>query len=369
MKKEQKYGLFEYKTENIGDEVQSIAARRFLPKIDYYFDRDNINNTKTSSDETIKLIMNGWYTHHPENWPPQSPNIKPLLIAMHIEQDALNGEPAKAFISPKSKTFLNKFGPVGARNYPTLDLFKKNQIKSYFSGCITLTLNPDPQVKKQKYILAVDVPDKVYEAMHKNTSKPILRLDTNRKKTLDRETRFLLAELWLYLYQSAHTVVTTRLHTMLPCLAFNTPVLALSGRDPKRYKGLIDLTNHVTPAEYIKNPSIFDLDQPPKNPKTYLALRKQLEKTCTDFTSYDSKNSYLNNKTPEELLKNPKLIQFFLDASFDTWLLEETQNQLSNLKNQLSSLQNQINTPPQPLGIKASTKSLAHAIKHRLKNL
>ena len=33
--KKTKYGLFCYDTVNIGDEIQSLAAKRFLPKIDY----------------------------------------------------------------------------------------------------------------------------------------------------------------------------------------------------------------------------------------------------------------------------------------------------------------------------------------------
>lgn len=357
-----KYGLLEYKTENIGDEVQSIAARRFLPRIDYFFDRDDIDATKTKTGEKIKLIMNGWYTHHPENWPPKNPNLDPLLVAMHVEQDALNGAPALAFISPESKNFLNKFGPVGARNISTFDFLQKNSIKAYFSGCITLTLVPDSKVKKQGFVLAVDVPDNVYRTMLKNTDRTVLRLDTNRKKDLDRDTRFLLAELWLYLYQSAHAVVTTRLHTMLPCLAFRTPVLAISGRDPKRYQGLIDLTNCTTAYKYVENPSIFDLDHPPKNPGTYIEVRKQLEELCSNFTGYDSRDSYLNGKNPNELLVSPKIMQFFLNASFDTWLLEETKKQLLNLQN--SSYDSAV----QNLGIKESAKSLVRAMKHKIRS-
>ena len=36
-----KYGLLYYKdTVNIGDDIQTYAARRFLPHIDYYIDRE-----------------------------------------------------------------------------------------------------------------------------------------------------------------------------------------------------------------------------------------------------------------------------------------------------------------------------------------
>ena len=60
--KKVKYALYKYSTENVGDEIQSIAARRFLPRVDYYIDRDRIGEWKNKNqDETVKLItrLNG----------------------------------------------------------------------------------------------------------------------------------------------------------------------------------------------------------------------------------------------------------------------------------------------------------------------
>ena len=38
-----KYGLLYYKdTDNIGDDIQSYASERFLPRIDYMIDRENL---------------------------------------------------------------------------------------------------------------------------------------------------------------------------------------------------------------------------------------------------------------------------------------------------------------------------------------
>jgi hypothetical protein len=357
MKQNIKYGLFEYYTENIGDEVQSIAASKFLPKIDYYFDRDNIDATETKPDDTVKIIMNGWYTHHPENWPPTNDSIKPLLISMHIEQDALDGEPAKAFASPKSIAYIKKHGGIGARNIPTKEFLEKHNIPTYFSGCITLTLNKDKTIKKEPYILAVDVPDEVFATMKQNTNRPILRLNTDRKKQLDRETKFLLAKMWLYFYQSAHAVVTTRLHTMLPCLALETPVLAISGRDPKRYEGLIDLVNSVTAEEYVNNPSVFPLETPPSNPSDYKKLRKSLEEKCKNYTGYMSQKSFMGDLSVKDLKNNPLLLQFFLDATHETWVQEMVSKELEIARAQ--------NNHTQP-GIKQSSRLLLKAIKNKL---
>ncbi|HEM2548508.1 TPA: hypothetical protein U0431_001294 [Streptococcus suis] len=64
-----KYTLFSYTTGNIRDEIQSVAASRFLPQIDYFINRDYMNDFQIDTDDKIKLIMNGWYSHRPENFP------------------------------------------------------------------------------------------------------------------------------------------------------------------------------------------------------------------------------------------------------------------------------------------------------------
>ena len=66
---------------NIGDEVQSVAAERLLPKVDYYIDREGMKNFQ--SEERVKLICNGWFMEEPDNWPP-SPSIDPLFISFHV---------------------------------------------------------------------------------------------------------------------------------------------------------------------------------------------------------------------------------------------------------------------------------------------
>ncbi len=47
----------------------NLLASRFLPQIDYYINRDYMNDFKPDTDEQIKLIMNGWYSHRPQNFP------------------------------------------------------------------------------------------------------------------------------------------------------------------------------------------------------------------------------------------------------------------------------------------------------------
>ena len=55
-------------TKNIGDYIQSVAQEQFLDKVDCYVEREQMNAFQ--SDEKVNTIMNAWFMHHPENFPP-----------------------------------------------------------------------------------------------------------------------------------------------------------------------------------------------------------------------------------------------------------------------------------------------------------
>ena len=77
-----KFGLMKQPyTTNLGNGVQSIDARQFLLKIDFYIDHEELNLFK--SPEETKMIMSGWYFDCLKSWPP-SEDIEPLLISMHF---------------------------------------------------------------------------------------------------------------------------------------------------------------------------------------------------------------------------------------------------------------------------------------------
>lgn len=72
---------------NIGDYIQALAAAQFLPEVDGFVQRERL---KEYDGEACKVIMNGWYMHHTEHWPP-SDKIKPLFVAFHINASAKEG--------------------------------------------------------------------------------------------------------------------------------------------------------------------------------------------------------------------------------------------------------------------------------------
>ena len=72
---EKRYGILSYNSFNIGDEIQSIAASRFLPRIDYRINREQLSLFRTESpEERVDLIMNAWYMWRPKWKIPQQQN-------------------------------------------------------------------------------------------------------------------------------------------------------------------------------------------------------------------------------------------------------------------------------------------------------
>lgn len=362
-----KYGLFCYDTQNIGDEIQSLATKRFLPKVDYYINRDDIDSTIPTIHNDLKLIMNGWYIEKSTkdsktHWPPTNPNLQPLLVSIHVNDR--NGS-TNTFKSPESIEFLRKFAPVGARDISTFEYFESLNIPTYFSGCLTLTLIPDKNIKKSNFILAAGVSDKVYQEILKRTKRPVIRIDTLHSGHPSNEVRFKLAKYWLTLYQSAHCIVTTKLHVILPSLALGTPVIAISGKEPTRYAGLIELANNYTEDNFIDNN--ISVDKPLKNPTTFIKLRDNLVTTCTKYTGYDSKKSYLAGTTLDELRNDLSLIEFFTSSVSEAYHECHTIEWFKTEFDRLEKIAAKSEENENP-GIKDASKLLLKAIKKRILN-
>ena len=302
MAKNFQFGLLKYSTENIGDEIQSIAASRFLPRIDCLVQREKIK--QFSSGIKTKLIMNAWWMWKPKNFPP-SKDIEPLLISMHIRREI-----RKKLLTPETKQYFIKHGPVGCRDRDTEEWLKANNIPAYFSGCLTLTLQRNPLIKRKNYIIAVDIPDEVEEELKKRTTRPVYNISRVISPYFTQEERFQIAKIVLYLYQSAHCVITSRLHAAMPCLALETPVLLLDSNDETihndgRYTGLTELCNTVKENDFMADKNSYDIATPPRNPSLYTDLRHKLIEKCFEFTGFNNEQSLLDeNIVPElELLK------------------------------------------------------------------
>lgn len=274
-----KYGLFTYEENkkffNVGDNIQSLAAKQFLPRVDTFINREKLG---AYTGDPMQLIMNGWFTHNAQNWVP-SENINPLFVSFHMNNTA-----APAMLSEKGIAYLKKHQPIGCRDQFTADTLNAKGIEAYFTGCLTLTLDSYKVADSERgdEIYIVD-PLYGYTTYKKVTYdyKRFLRSIQNgsifnigkRKKHLDRfidkelqktaiyinqepeagkytdAEKFAMAEDLLNKYARAKLVITSRIHCALPCLAMGTPVIFVNGFDSFvdscRFEGILDLFNRI----------------------------------------------------------------------------------------------------------------------------
>lgn len=268
---------------NIGDYIQSLAAAQFLPRIDEYYDKTADDN----GSEIIKMIMNGWYIWHPEKFP-LSERIIPLPISMHISPFCAN----KLLSIPKVLDWFKLYEPIGCRDKETEFLLSEKGIKTYFSGCLTLTLGRkykydgvksglifvDPYIASirnkelslfsiLKILFYCIIHFKAYLKLHRKfehnycngrfkfikrviyiaifmttysklfSLQELLKADyfthiikVGKETKLQTEyEKMSYAEQLVRKYASAKLVVTGRIHCALPCLGVETPVLFTIG--------------------------------------------------------------------------------------------------------------------------------------------
>lgn len=252
---------------NIGDYVQSIAARQFLPSVDLYLNRERLNK---HIGKNVCMVMNGWFMHSPLNWPP-TPEISPLFIAFHMNKLA-----EEKMLSVEGINYLRNHEPIGCRDFYTASLLESKGIRSYFSGCLTLTLgesykhtdigNDAPiyftdlnSILKNNisfkikcgivFLLRKSYLNKIRSQMARFGVKKKLRhiaafYVTYRDVIVDdlflnaiyreqeipdtftsEDDKFQYAHNLLQDYSKARFVVTSRIHCALPCLAMETPVI------------------------------------------------------------------------------------------------------------------------------------------------
>jgi hypothetical protein len=294
------FGYVSHSTINIGDDIQTIAVKRFLPSCAVPIDREFIH--EFSYNSPVKAVISGWFMHvkggywelplpPPEiSWPPSS-QIDPFFISIH-----LTGLLHPIVFSEENIAYLKQHSPIGARDLYTLQLLQEKNIPSYFSGCLTLTLENN-YTERNDIIYLVDLDEATIRYIQSKVSSPTV-IVTHGKPLLhflSTEHRLKYAEYILDLYRKAKCVVTTRLHAALPCLAFKTPVLMLDsingdGTD-SRFTGLIDHTWHCSRRKLCEGGVDYDFDHPPQNPTTYLPIRENLIKIMTDWlqANYEGK--------------------------------------------------------------------------------
>jgi hypothetical protein len=326
------YGLLVNYTKNLGDDIQSLAAAQFLPRTDFFIDRDDPRLPRSIRRELegnahVKVIMNGWYTLNPLSWMPD-PLLKPLIISFHVHPPIANIFLGRHNVS----AYLKYFEPVGARDIHTKKLLIKHNIKSYFSGCLSITLNYKYKFyehEKYKYILVSDLDKNIVYLVEsisprievisispnlfistgelilpKSTKRKIKRIlgetlysladnimfdffDAHKARVINPINRLRLVEKYIALIAQSKLVITSRLHTALPALSFGIPVIFINDnlKDP-RFTGYMQFFYAFTPEEFVrevkKNPNLLLIEQIP-NEELLNELKEKLKYMVKSF--------------------------------------------------------------------------------------
>ncbi len=250
-----KFGVLCYDTLNIGDEIQSLAMKKLLPHVDYYVLRDNMNvvydfqynrvNVDTIKEGEINLFMNGWFAHPSDSkknryiFPPPS-FISPIFLSMHMTDDYLRR------VVDKHLDYFRSHGPIGCRDFATLEKLKRRHIPTRFDGCITLTLEVT-DLPKNSIIYYVDVK---LTSQLKQKSDPQNKFQHVSISHIDRHPRtlaqrFSQAQELLDIYTKGQKIYTSRLHCYLPCKAMGVEVEFVKTLGDPRFSGLIGKPDSV----------------------------------------------------------------------------------------------------------------------------
>lgn len=334
---------------NIGDYIQSLAAKQYVNSDIVYVNRDELSEY---NGEEAQVIMNGWYTYKPYSCMPNK-CITPLFVAFHLNVDI-----EKEFLNSQNIAILQKYAPIGCRDVHTVEVLQSKGIDAYFSGCLTTTLGYDSSYKstiKNNGIFIVDpysyLPNgnnlfellktmaqfvgncrSVIKLIGKYKQDNPFRINFSKvgvgrfllvtktyvllKKILEKdmiwkaryitqwymndeyptdELRFKRADELLHLYAGAKYVITSRIHCAFPCLGLNTPVAFIKNnaggeKSTCRLGSVSELFNVIE----LNNEKVvstflhgkFSLNTIFSNKKIFMENRDRLIKKCTDFVKY-----------------------------------------------------------------------------------
>lgn len=199
---------------NIGDDVQTVAVMQHLPRVDAFIDRDHLNQY---DGPPAILVTNGWFLEALDNWPP-SDAIKPIFFGFHVQKRA---RPTIA----RHAAYLKRHEPIGCRDSATMEFIRSLGVEAYLSLCSTLTFNAPPERKPDSiYLVEADLSD-LTPSFRKNHGLK-LRTVSHRVPETPSDVRLRFAREIIETYgRKAALIVTKRIHCAMPCVAMGIPTV------------------------------------------------------------------------------------------------------------------------------------------------
>lgn len=186
------YRITTYDTsQNIGDAIQTIALSRLLPTC-VGVSRHRLAD---ASCRDLLYIVNGWHRLRGE-FPKHDPRC--LFAGIHCGTEHVPWVRQSPF-------------PIGSRDPFTHKIMQDEGIESKMIGCASLTFQPYMGPREGVYTVDYEPGPGIALSHWRESPSPFIE-------------QWTIAMEMLMLYQRAEAVYTSRLHVVLPCLAFGTPV-------------------------------------------------------------------------------------------------------------------------------------------------
>jgi hypothetical protein len=186
------------------------------------------------------MLAFGWFMHaifELRYGFPFHRNLRPIFLSFHCNKRNL--------LTPEAKDYLRECGPIGCRDWTTVDILLSVGVPAFFSGCMTTTVsNVFPDLAERPGTNApvayVDVPPESVPSggvtyKHSDDKVRFRSFATNVYNAMEL----------LETYRRKHSaMVTSRLHAWLPGRSIGIAVdFQPKNRSDIRFAGLIDTTD------------------------------------------------------------------------------------------------------------------------------
>ncbi len=256
-------------TENLGDAIISIATNN-IASAKCTLDRDTGKHLSACLDwRKHRVLVTGWLTHNPENWPIRMQEAK--FTSIHVSKTVRNGiKSSEIFFNPLTIDEMRESGPIGCRDSSTLDLIGDFDLEGYFSGCVTMTLTAKEVPKKRKIAL-VDTPPEIAKYFRSLQPYEVIEITHDVSPTIKWKEKFDHALDLIELYKVCEFVISTRLHAVIPALALGAKsCLVVENINDDRFEPLrnyiptielkkIDSLSKILGACHKASPSYYNL--------------------------------------------------------------------------------------------------------------
>lgn len=169
------------------------------------------------------MVAFGWHMHSLFELRydfPYHPNVSPLFVSFHLNRPMA--------LTPQAIEYLRRHGPIGCRDWSTVDVLLSEGIDAFFTGCLTSTVNavfPDREALESR-------PDTVGLIDVGPGAGAKIRRRVERVSHVGQEFReaglaegIAAADELLDRYQHSFArIVTSRLHSYLPATSLGIPV-------------------------------------------------------------------------------------------------------------------------------------------------